>query len=240
MSSLLLQLSFVSSSSPQSVLTQTGIVLVWLGLVALVAVIVKSFGIKGPESLRKVVHIGTGNIILLAWWLQFPAWVGIGASVLFSSLTLLSYRFPILPMINSVGRKSLGTFFYSLSIGILIAVFWSMGQPHYAVIGVLVMTWGDGMAALVGQRWGQHSFTIGGMKKSWEGSLAMAIASYIVSSSTLWAVQGPIPATWGIALAIALLATLLEMFSVLGIDNLTVPLGSGAIAFGLNHLWLGL
>ncbi|NEQ97038.1 MAG: phosphatidate cytidylyltransferase [Cyanothece sp. SIO2G6] len=225
---------------PSSMLPQMGGVVLWLGGVVAATVAAKLWAKDKPEIPRKILHIGSGNVILLAWWMQIPAWVGIAASIAASAITLLSYRFPILPIIDSVGRKSLGTFFYAVSIGILIAVFWAVEMPYYTVIGVLVMTWGDGMAALVGQRWGRHSFTVWGMKKSWEGTLAMAIASYTVSSLTLLAVQGPTPATWGIAAAIALVATLLELVSILGIDNLTVPLGSGAIAFCLNHLWLGL
>jgi phytol kinase len=208
------------------------VVAAWVGLIALVAIWVDRRH-ANAELVRKVVHIGTGNVILLAWWLQMPAWLGIAASVLFSTVTLLSYRFPILPGIDSVGRKSLGTFFYAVSIGVLIAAFWHH-YPHYAVIGILVMTWGDGLAALIGQRWGKHLYKIGGMQKSWEGSLAMAAVSLVVSSAVLLAVQGSHWQTWLVSLAIALIATALEAFSRLGIDNLTVPLGSAIVGFLLN------
>lgn len=223
-----------------SPIIQVGAVAVWLGVVALAAVIGKRSPIATPEIVRKIVHIGTGNVILLAWWFHMPTWIGISASILFSGVTLASYWLPILPMINSVGRRSWGTFFYAMSIGLLIIAFWPLAMPQYAVIGILVMTWGDGMAALIGQRWGRHSFTIGSSTKSWEGSITMMVVSFIVSSAVLWACQGPMGSTWGVAVAIALVATVLELFSQFGIDNLTVPLGSGAIAFSLNHLWLGL
>ncbi|MEB3359186.1 MAG: SEC59/DGK1/VTE5 family protein [Synechococcales bacterium] len=226
---------FVQQSFQPSVPLAIALVAVWLAVVGLVAIAVKRFNLGGSETIRKVVHIGTGNVILLAWWLQIPAWVGMVASVLFSVITLLSYRYPILPAINTVGRKSLGTFFYAASIGMLIAWFWTIGQPHYAVIGVLVMTWGDGMAALVGQRFGHHPYTLWGMTKSWEGSLAMGVMSYLVSLLVLWGVQGLTIPTWTVPLAIALVATLLESVSKLGIDNLTVPLGSAAIGFLLNQ-----
>lgn len=193
-----------------------------------------------PEAVRKVVHIGTGNIILLAWWLQIPMWVGVGASGVASTITLLSYWQPLLPVIDSVGRRSFGTVFYSLSIGLLIALFWSLGQPEYAAIGVLVMAWGDGLAALVGQRWGKHPYKILGMTKSWEGSLAMAVASGLVTYGVL-SVAGLEAVGLGlrvaVAVAIALLATLLEAVSFLGVDNLTVPLCSAIAAWQLLH-WL--
>lgn len=208
----------------------------WLGIILLIAGWLNRFFTNDPELIRKVVHIGTGNVILLAWWLDIPAWVGISASILASIVTLLSYQFPILPGINSVGRKSLGTFFYAVSIGVLVAWFWSIDRPQYAALGILVMTWGDGLAALIGQRFGKHTYIVWGVKKSWEGSLTMCLVSYIVSSLILLAVQGNFWSTQLIALAVATVATGLEAFSLYGIDNLSVPLGSAALAFFLCQL----
>lgn len=226
-------------SSIPFVWLQVSLVVVWLGVIVLVAELLHRFTPADPERVRKVVHIGTGNIILLAWWLGIPAYVGISASILAGIVTLLSYKFPILPGINSVGRQSLGTFFYAVSIGVLIAWFWTIHQPQYAAIGILVMTWGDGLAALIGQQFGKHRYKIWGIQKSWEGSLTMGLVSYVVTSLILLGVQGNILPTWLVPLAVAVVATTLEAFSKLGIDNLTVPLGSAALAFILNQLiWL--
>jgi phytol kinase len=190
------------------------------------------------EIARKVVHIGVGNVILLAWWFEIPAWIGISASVFFSAIAFLSYKLPILPSINGVGRKSLGTFFYAVSIGVLIAVFWTIGKPHFAVLGILVMTWGDGLAALVGQRFGKHPYKLWGMHKSWEGSLTMAVVTFAVSSLILLIVFGNHGHIWLVATGVALIATALEAFSKFGIDNLTVPIGSAAICYGLTQLFM--
>ena len=217
---------------------QIGIVVLVLGVVVLLAETIYRRVSANSELVRKVVHISTGNIILLAWWLKLPTWVGIWASVIAVAIALLSFYIPFLPGINSVGRKSLGTFFYAISIGILIAWFWPTQQYQYAAIGILVMTWGDGLAALIGQKYGQHPYEVWGIKKSWEGSLTMALTSYFVSSLILFGVQGNIWQTWLIPVAIALVATGLEAFSKLGIDNLTVPLGSAAIAFYLSQYLL--
>ena len=231
----MLNVSWLESIS--SVWLQVAIAGTWVGGVLLLAAIVNRYLSADSEILRKVVHIGTGNVILLAWWLDIPAWVGISASILASTVALLSYKFPILPNINSIGRQSLGTFFYAVSIGLLIAWFWTIQQPHYAVLGILVMTWGDGLAALIGQRFGKHPYTLWGMKKSWEGTLTMAIVSYIVSSLIFLGVQGNVWQTWVVAIAVALVASSLEAFSKFGIDNLTVPLGSAALGFVLNQLF---
>lgn len=216
---------------------QITIVAAWVFFILAIAGLVNRFATSDSEIVRKIVHIGAGHVILLAWWLDIPASVGIGASVVASIVTLLSYIFPLLPGINSVGRQSLGTFFYAVSVGILVAWFWHIQQPQYAAIGMMVMAWGDGLAALVGQRFGKHKYKLLGAQKSWEGSLTMALASYLVCSLILLGVLGNVWQTWLVSLAVAFVATSLEAFSLLGVDNLTVPLGSAAIAFALIQFW---
>lgn len=218
--------------------TQVAIVVCWLLCVGLLAESVNRFTTAGPEIVRKIVHIGTGNVILLAWLLNIPLWVGVSASIVFSAITLLSYFVPILPSINGIGRKSLGTFFYTVSIGILVAWFWSLQLPQFAAIGILVMTWGDGFAAVIGQRYGKHPYKLWDMKKSWEGSIAMGLISLAVTLLILFFVYGHTWQIWLIAGITASLATALEAFSKFGIDNLTVPISSAAVCFWLSQILL--
>lgn len=201
------------------------------GILAL-AGIVQQFGTK--EQVRKVVHIGTGNILPIAWYFNFPEWFCLAMGCLFCVLAFLSYHLPILPIINSVGRRTYGVFFYALSITILIGCFWTIGAPQYGVLGVLVMTWGDGIAALVGQKWGKHPYQVWGNNKSWEGSIAMTVASFIVTVIVLVISSGFSIFIIPISLLVAVLATILEAVSPSGSDNLSVPIGSSSLAYFLS------
>lgn len=231
----MLSLSIVSESI-SSLWVQISLVAIWILLIIFAAWLVHRLGSDDSEIIRKIVHIGTGNVILLAWWLDVPAIVGISASAIASIVTLLSYRFPILPGINSVGRQSLGTFFYSVSIGILIAWFWNIQQPQYAVLGVLVMAWGDGLAALFGKRFGKNKYEVFGGQKSWEGSTTMAVVTFTVSFLVLSSTSGDFWQAALVSLMVAVITTALETFSLLGVDNLTVPLGSATLAYILDRL----
>ena len=209
------------------------VVAAYLGMIVLISDILSRFWAVNGEITRKVVHIGTGNVILLAWWLQIPAWVGVSASIVASIVTLVSYKLPILPGVNSIGRKSFGTFFYAVSMGILVGYFWGIHQPQYAAIGILTMSYGDGMAALIGQRYGKHKYKVGGMTKSWEGSLTMFLISYLICNIILIFTFAN---TWQnslISILLAIFATGLESLSWWGIDNLTVPIGSAFIGYAL-------
>jgi phytol kinase len=213
------------------------VVILYLGMLILSAEGFNRLNLMDAEGTRKIVHIGAGNVILLAWWFNLPPWVVMGASFVASMIAIVSYFLPILPSLNSVGRKSLGTFFYAVSIGALAGWFWPNHQPQYTAIGILVMAWGDGLAAIIGQNWGKHPYQVFGMKKSWEGSLTMTLVSFLVTSLILGAVGGNIWQTCCVALLVSIVATALESFSKLGLDNLTVPIGSATLAFMLNQLW---
>ncbi|QNP31059.1 MULTISPECIES: diacylglycerol/polyprenol kinase family protein [Cylindrospermopsis] len=208
----------------------------WVFLIILIAWLVSRFTPSQPEIIRKIVHIGSGNVILLAWWFHIPAYVGISAAILAGLISVISYFVPILPGINSVGRQSLGTFFYAVSIGILVGYFWYLKKPEYAALGILIMTWGDGLAALIGQRFGKHKYYLFGANKSWEGSLTMTVVSYLVSVIILLATRGSSWQIWLVSALVSITATLLESVSFLGIDNLTVPIGSAILAYGLTAL----
>ncbi len=214
---------------PAGLPLQISIVSLWLVCVAGLAYGVSRRPNISNETVRKIVHIGTGNVILLAWWLGIPAWVGLMASALFVGVTLTSYLLPVIPGIDSIGRQSYGTLFYALSIGILIALFWSQ-QPQFTAIGILTMTWGDGLAALVGIRYGRRRFEVAGGCKSVEGSLTMLLVSFAVCLGLAAWVYGVSLSLLPLSLAIALLATALETLSWYGIDNLTVPLGTALAA----------
>ena len=222
--------SFLPDNTISNLIYPLGAVFVYLGILVVLADVLSRILPQDPELTRKVVHIGSGNVILIAWWLNISGQVIVSAAVIAAAIAIISYMIPILPSIESVGRKSFGTLFYAISMGVLTACFWQ-DYPQYTVIGILVMAWGDGMAAIIGQRFGRHIYQIGQINKSWEGSLAMMSASWLVTILILSAVEGNNWQIWSISLVVALVATILEAFSKLGIDNLTVPLSSGFLCF---------
>ena len=219
-------------SSPATLAIQIGAVVTWLGLVFLASAIMHRFQ-KDPELVRKVVHIGTGHVLLIAWWLEIPSWLCISAGVIFTAIALVSHHTNILPMLNDVGRKTYGVFYYALSVTILVVFLWQH-HPQYAVIGVMVMSWGDGMAALIGKRFGRHTFVHLGNKRSIEGSFAMFATSIIIVLSIFAIDHGISLNTLGVAIPTAAIAALLEAYSPGGTDNLSVPLSSALISYAMQ------
>jgi len=85
------------------------------------------------------------------------------------------------------------------------------------------MSYGDGIASLIGKRFGKHrlSFTVD--QKSLEGSVAMFFSSLAMVGISLFYLNA-VPEKILILPLVVLIATVVEIFSVKGLDNLLVAL----------------
>ena len=174
------------------------------------------------ELSRKIVHIGTGPVIPLAWWLGIPSNWAIPMAILITIVILINHRWRLLPAIEDVNRHSYGTVAYALTITLLLIFFWPENAAAVCS-GVLVMAFGDGLAGLIGRKVRSPNWLIWGQRKSIAGTLTMAVITLII----LFTLNLLIDATFHPLriFAVTGLAVGLEQLSRWGIDNLTVPMG---------------
>ena len=178
------------------------------------------------ELKRKIIHIGIGPLIPIAKFLEIDQNSALFFTGIISLLVLINYIFKIIPTIEDVERKSYGTLFYCLSLFILISLFWDK-DPYSLITGFFIMTFGDGLAGLVGKTFNSRSWFFLKQKKSLIGTLTMFLTSLIIVSSLGYAKQNSLNLDY---FTIAFIATLLEQISFLGIDNFIVPILS-ALSF---------
>ena len=137
-----------------------------------------------------------------------------------SILIVINYIYKLFPIIEDVDRKSFGTFFYCFSLLILISLFWEQ-DPLALTAGFFIMTLGDGLAGLIGKNFKSRSWKIFNQKKSILGTTTMFLISLFVLSTLGYTNNINFNYYY---FGIALLATLLEQISIIGIDNLSVPI----------------
>ncbi len=113
-----------------------------------------------------------------------------------------------------------------------------LSPPFATVAGVAALGAGDPIAALVGRRWGRTRLVHG---RTAEGSLAFigAATAAVFLALTLWHPLGSSALRLLVALAAAVTAALVELFSRRLDDNFTVPLAGATGAVGAA-LGLGL
>jgi phytol kinase len=204
-----------------------GAVAAWLLLLAGLAIQVRKRWNSQREWSRKLVHIGTGVVVLIAWGCGIDRLVAIPAAGTITLLAALNHRLRILPAVEDVGRSSYGTVAYGASITALLALNWPQ-QPAVVAAGVLVMALGDGFAGLIGPLVRSPSWLVMGQRKSVVGTSAMAAGSLgaLLLVQHLAHGQGLPNPSLAALLATAAIATALEQVAILGIDNLTVPITS--------------
>ena len=194
----------------------------WISITLLSSIFSKRLFPNKVELSRKIVHIGTGPIILFAWWFELSKIVTVIAAGSITLALIINYQLRLVPSIEDISRKSYGTIAYGISITILMLLLW----PKYASgisLGVLSMAFGDGFAGLLGPSINSPNWKVLGQKKSLAGTctilLIVALITIIISSFSgnhLRPIQ---------IIFLSLIATLLEQFSPWGIDNITVPIG---------------
>jgi len=206
------------------------LIALWIITILVLAFLCKKYFPTKEELSRKIIHIGTGPVILLAWLFDIPRNIAFFSAFFVTIALGVNYQYRLLPAIEDIERKSFGTVAYGISITFLLLVFW----PRYASsvsIGVLSMAFGDGLAGLIGRSINSPKWLILGQTKSIAGTFTMssvvAITIGTISSISNLNIQ-PLE-----IIVISIAATFLEQISPWGIDNITVPIGVTLIGIWL-------
>ncbi len=178
------------------------------------------------ELSRKIVHIGTGAVVPLAWFFEIPFVVALPVAAVITVLTTINHQWRFIPAVEDVDRNSYGTIAYGIAITTLLLLFWPTRADAVSA-GVLVMALGDGLAGLIGRNVASPKWVLFGQTKSSVGTMTMAVVSGLVLIGLArWSgVDLSLPA----ALGMVAMATGLEQLSWSGLDNLSVPLSVGVL-----------
>jgi dolichol kinase len=201
-----------------------GVLLVYI-YVAILLIVTEKILNKWPELSRKFLHIMVGNVAFLlpifqtSWVMAF---IAAGPFILFTFLMS-----PYTPIRSIKGRTSaaghsMGLVYYAITWTILAYLFFD--NMVIIAIGILAMSYGDGFASVIGVRFGKKKYNVFGDEKSYVGSFAMFVFTFITTIIAL--------VYYGIALSsyviivllfIALIVVVVEGLTPKGLDNLSVP-----------------
>ena len=205
-----------------------------LALVALVVVgLIVLFGqflfqrryLRG-EYARKFIHMA-----LAAWvatWRIFLAQpVVVGLAVVMAVGVVVLKHFKFFRAMHAVRRTSYGELSYAAAIA-LAATFFK--APELYALAIINLGFADGLAAVIGTRYGRKKYKIFGATKTTTGFYA-AFLFTILSSAIFWqfAVAGDTASVY-IAVHVFLVAGLVatvELLGQRGTDNILIPMVTG-------------
>jgi phytol kinase len=155
--------------------------------------------------------------------------------MVFVVINLLDYRYGFMTAMASTDLSNLGTVYFPLAAAVVALIFWD--TPPLMVAALMPLTWGDGLAPVVGRAYGRNTYVVFGHTRSLQGSLAFFVMGGFFTWLALWLVPGPpeISPLTALAPALAILAatTVTEAVSPWGLDNITVT----AAAIIILSLW---
>lgn len=189
-----------------------------IAVIALAFVLYRTMHLSS-ESVRKIIHIGVSNwVFILVWCFDDVRFAVVGpvAFIILNAIFVHSGAAGLLGMGDR--RRDNGLVYFPFSLLVMTLLYYrGLIQAHDVIAATLVMGYGDGLAALVGSKIGRHRYSVLNASKSWEGTAVMLIVSIAVI-----AIFTPYPALK--VLVMAVVATLFEALTPLGLDNITVPL----------------
>lgn len=208
-----------------------GVSIVFIAIIMLAG---KMFEKAGKEASRKFIHIMLSNWWIIAIVFFDNMWWAALLPAMFVIINYVSFKTNLIKVMerdeSDENKDSLGTVYYAISLLVLsLITFGPVNNPLIGLCGILVMGYGDGLAAVIGQAIDSKKINIFGNSKSIAGSVAMFVVTGMIlagflyySKSNYWALK---------SVVIAGIMTLIELISIKGTDNLTVPMLTSLLAF---------
>ncbi len=173
------------------------------------------------ETTRKIIHTMTGVIIAFLPFVVTYHVIKILAIGLLG-IILLSYKFQIFQSIHAVKRVTVGEILYPIGVGVCAFL-----EPASWVFtaAILHLALADSAASLAGHRWGKRTtYYIVTHGKSLVGSMAFFYTSMaIFAAAYLLVDHSNLPDPFTLLIILPFVLTLLENVSLLGSDDVTIP-----------------
>ncbi|OGL30519.1 hypothetical protein A3F37_01440 [Candidatus Saccharibacteria bacterium RIFCSPHIGHO2_12_FULL_41_12] len=176
--------------------------------------------ILSSELSRKFIHI-IGGLWIASW----PFLINFEEIRLLSLITLVaacvSHYHKIFLSIHSVKRKTYGASLFPL--GILLTSFIT-DDPWIFFVAVAHLALADGLAAVVGKKWGKKvAYHIGHEAKTVLGSVTFLLSSLAIT--TFYTIlSGRYEDYMALLITMPLILSVIENITIKGLDNLLVPI----------------
>ena len=204
-------------------------------------------GLVSSSTSRKIVHIGTGPIFVLCWllfsetisarWLASLVPLLITVQFIFAGIGIIKDERIIKSLSRSGDPKEIlkGPLYYGIVFIIITILFWRYSP--IGIVALMILCGGDGIADLVGSRWGKHYPIPWSKSKSLVGSLGMFMGG-LKFSFTILAIfisagffQLSLLETLSKLLIVCISTTIVESLPFDNIDNVSVPITAIIIGF---------
>ncbi|HKJ80213.1 MAG TPA: hypothetical protein VKA10_11790 [Prolixibacteraceae bacterium] len=190
--------------------------------------IYRRLGLKG-EITRKIAHLTATLSTVTFPYLFQDHWYVLALSIFFFIILFISRHGTQLKSIHDISRKSVGSYLLPVSIYITFLVATKLDSKFIFILPILILAISDPIAGILGINITEknHQIVIFGkrMNKTTIGTGSFLVSSFIISVVALYLNREVFDLkTFWLAMGIAVVSTLAELFSGNGTDNFTIPI----------------
>ncbi len=195
------------------------------------SVLVAKLGVP-KKFTRKLVHILVGfEWVILTHYMGAGSHHFLAVCLLFTLLLYIDYKFKLVSAMSSDSDNAPGTVYYGVAMSVMAAI--TIFVPRMSIpfgIGVFCTSFGDGLAAVVGQLVTNYNPKIF-KKKSILGTLTVLLSCFL--TPLLLSEYFDLGLALYHCVIIAIFATELELFTGFGLDNIVLTVGTALLSFFL-------
>jgi len=192
-----------------------------------------------PQANRKLVHFIVGLATSTAPFIFTNNIQAIALAIIFIIVNAVTLKQDLFKGIHSQERFSFGTVYFPVAYFILVSFFWAYSE--FIILSMIILAISDPLAAIVGEsRKIPKIFTIWKDVKSIQGSTTFFLSSFVIVFSGSIFLDINISSPIYFSLFVALGATLGEMVSESGSDNVSIPVISILFMIFYTNLSQGL
>jgi phytol kinase len=214
------------------------------GVLIFAKVLMMVFPSLSVEFIRKTMHI-----LITHWWFIrkyyfTTTWGAIIGPIFFIIFNALGVAFDLWRIVGMSDRtRNFGLLHYPISLLVIVLLEQFNLIPSYcAGAGVFCMGYGDGFAAVFGSAFGRKKLHRLAGSKTYVGTSVMFLVCIgVVYGFTIWYNVKWATTVSGIVIIIAVAATaaLTEALTPMGLDNISVPIGTALLLACLDKLLKG-
>ncbi len=203
--------------------------LVFCLLIIVAQSLYKFLNLKAEVS-RKFMHVSGGAVSLFfPYFFKVHWWVLLLCCIAFLVL-LITYIKKSLPGIHKTNRLSFGSIFFPVPVYICFLTANKLDNYLLFFLPISILTISDTIAEWGGKRWGGLSRSFFQGQKTLAGSICFAVSCFFIAIILLTVIfRIPFGKAFFISASLAIIVTAVELISMKGYDNLTVPIAALAL-----------
>ncbi len=178
---------------------------------------------------HKIVHIGGGVVAsLIPFFINLETGIILGMGL--TLLLVFSKRRNLLKSIHKINDESIGALLFIPSLILTAVIFWPTNRLIFQG-AALVLGLSDGLAGIVGAKYGRVAYNITG-RKTIEGSFVFFLITFFILFGVLYVSDTSLALNKTLLIfGGSLLLTVVEAVFGRGWDNLFIPIFTGLILF---------